>query len=86
MGVPAEKAQIVLDALDVICPRMALSTGELAQAAALAERHGLTVYDAAYAAAAQTRHAELVTLDRALLAAGLGLRPSQILTSLQFAG
>jgi predicted nucleic acid-binding protein len=37
------------------------------------------MYDAAYAAAAKARHAELATLDRALLQAGLGRRPSEIL-------
>ena len=44
----------------------------------LAENHHLTMYDAAYAAAARSRHAELATLDRALLEAGMGRRPSEI--------
>jgi hypothetical protein len=41
----------------------------------------LTAYDAAYAAAAESRGAEVATLDRALLHAGLGRRPSEILAS-----
>jgi predicted nucleic acid-binding protein len=79
VGVGAEKVTAVLDALDVICPRLALTPTELSDAAHLAEGHRLTMYDAAYAAAAKARHAELATLDRALLQAGLGRRPSEIL-------
>ena len=79
IGVGAEKVSAVLDALDVICPRLALTPTELSDAALLAEGHRLTMYDAAYAAAAKARHAELATLDRALLQAGLGRRPSEIL-------
>jgi predicted nucleic acid-binding protein len=79
VGVGAERASAVLDALDVICPRLALTPTELSDAAHLAEGHRLTMYDAAYAAAAKARHTELATLDRALLQAGLGRRPSEIL-------
>jgi predicted nucleic acid-binding protein len=79
LGAGAEKVSAVLDALDVICPRLALTPTELCDAAILAEGHHLTMYDAAYAAAAKSRHAELATLDRALLQAGLGRRPSEIL-------
>lgn len=49
----------------------------------LAERHDLTLYDAAYAAVAQSRSAELVTLDRALLDAKLGSRPSEVVRRTQ---
>jgi predicted nucleic acid-binding protein len=83
VGVGAAQASAVLDALDVICPRLALTPAELADAATLAEAHHLTMYDAAYAAAARARHADLATLDRALLEAGLGRRPSAILSSLE---
>jgi predicted nucleic acid-binding protein len=79
IGVGAEKVSTVLDALDVICPRLALTPTELSDAALLAEGHRLTMYDAACAAAAKARHAELATLDCALLEAGLGRRPSEIL-------
>ena len=47
-------------------------------ASRLAERHKLTLYEAAYAAVAQDRSAELVTLDRALLDAKLGKRPREL--------
>ncbi|MGA3057826.1 MAG: type II toxin-antitoxin system VapC family toxin [Candidatus Limnocylindrales bacterium] len=79
LGVGAEKVSAVLGALEVICPRVALTPTELSDAAILAEGHHLTMYDAAYAAGAKSRHAELATLDRALLQAGLGRRPSEIL-------
>jgi predicted nucleic acid-binding protein len=79
MRVPVARAQVVLEALDAICPRLAIATEELADALALAELHGLTVYDAAYAAVARSRHARLATLDRLLLDAGLGERPSEII-------
>ncbi len=72
----ARAVAIVLDALAVICPRITLSQAELADAVTIATRHDLTLYDAAYAAAATARHAHLATLDRALLDAGLGMRPS----------
>ena len=39
----------------------------------------LTFYDATYAAVARSRGAELATLDKALLRAGLGRRPSEIM-------
>jgi predicted nucleic acid-binding protein len=81
MGVPADRAQVVIEALDVICPRLAITTAELAGALALAERHGLTVYDAAYAAIAHSRGARLATLDRLLLDSGLGERPSGIVSN-----
>ena len=78
LRVSAVDAAAVLDALDAICPRITPSLADLAAAATLAERHALTVHDAAYAAVAAARHARLATLDRALLGAGLGLRPSDI--------
>jgi predicted nucleic acid-binding protein len=80
VGVAAAGAAVVLDALLLLCPRLTLTPTELADAAALAETHRLTMYDAAYAAAAISRHAELATLDRAILAAGLGRKPSEILS------
>ena len=78
--VPADRAQVVVAALDAICPRLAITTAELADALALAELHGLTVYDAAYPAVARSRRARLATLDRLLLDAGLGERPSAIVS------
>jgi len=81
-GVQAHQVAVVLEALAEICPQLAPTTSELRAAALLAERHGLTLYDAAYAAVAQARGARLATLDRQLLDSGLGRRPSAILEDL----
>jgi predicted nucleic acid-binding protein len=80
--VAADRVAVVLEALADICPQVSPTTDELREAATLAEEHGLTLYDAAYAAVAQKRRAELATLDRALLRSGLGRRPSAILAEL----
>lgn len=49
-----------------------------AEATAIAERHGLSVYDAAYVAAAKTAGAELVSCDiRDLVSRDLALTPQQ---------
>jgi len=78
LGRSPEQAVAVLDALCDICPRVAPAPAELLLAAQLAVAHRLTLYDATYAALAQARGATLATLDRALLRAGLGVRPSEI--------
>lgn len=78
----AEQVAVVLEALDEICPAVRPDTAELSLAAALARRHDLTLYDAAYAAVAKSRNATLATLDRALLQAGLGHRPSEVVSQL----
>jgi len=78
LGVSAERVTIVLGALREICPAITPTHGDLGEAAALAEEHHLTLSDAAYAAVGRRRHAPLVTLDRGLLRAGLGLRPSEL--------
>lgn len=77
-GASAGQAATVLEALIEICPTIRPSPEEMRGASHLAELHDLTFYDAAYAAVAQNRSAELATLDRALLAAELGHRPSEI--------
>lgn len=77
-GASAEQAATVIEALAEVCPGIRPSPEEMRVASELAERHDLTLYDAAYAAVAQSRSAELVTLDRALLAAKLGRRPSEL--------
>ena len=74
----SDDVAIVLDALAEICSQIPVSHAALSEAVKLAERHGLTVYDAAYAAVAIARRAQLATMDRALLEAGLGRRPSEI--------
>lgn len=82
MRVPADRTGVVVEALDAICPSLTITLPELTDALALAERHGLTVYDAAYASVARSRRARLATLDRRLLDAGLGERPSGIVAGL----
>ena len=83
LAIDGERVASVLAALDLVCPRLTLTLGELTDAAALATAHRLTMYDAAYAAAAVSRHVQLATLDRALLEAGLARRPSEIVAELR---
>lgn len=78
----AEQAATVIEALAEICPAICPSPDEMKAASRLAERHQLTLYDAAYAAVAQGRAAELVTLDRALLDAELGRRPRELVSAM----
>lgn len=80
----AVHAQVVavLEALRDICPVVHLGGDDWRIATELAERHDLTLYDAAYAAVARSRGATLVTLDTALLGAGLGKRPSEVVSRL----
>jgi len=81
-GASTEQAATVIEALAEVCPALSPSPQEMRLASQLAERYDLTLYDAAYAAVAQSRSAELVTLDRALLAAKLGSRPSELANAL----
>lgn len=74
----ANQVAAVLGALAEICPAAQPDPDELRLAAELADRHDLTLYDAGYAAVAENRRATLATLDRALLKAGLGRRPSEV--------
>jgi predicted nucleic acid-binding protein len=78
-----DRVATVLDALIDLCPAVSMEPAERALAAALVAEHGLTFYDAAYAAVARTRGALLATFDRALLAADLGYSPSAVLDRLQ---
>lgn len=82
LGVGGERVAAVLEALAAICPAINPDTDDLREAAALAERHDLTLYDAAYAAVARRREAHLATLDGELLRAGLGRRPSELVEEL----
>lgn len=82
-GVAADRVATVLAALEEICPAIRPSAAELRLATGLAERHDLRLYDAAYAAVAQTRDATLVTLDRALLDARLGVSPGKFVARLE---
>lgn len=78
LGVSAERVGVVVRALSEICMMITPTSEDFGEAAALAEEHELTLYDASYAAVARRRHAQLITLDRALLRAGLGQRPSDL--------
>jgi predicted nucleic acid-binding protein len=78
----AEQAATVVEALAEICPAIRPSREEMREASQMAERHDLTLYDAAYAAVARGRSAELATLDRALLDAKLGRRPTELVTAI----
>ena len=74
-----ESVAVVLDALTEIRVPTAPTAAERADAARLGKDHRLTFYDAAYAAVARGRGARLVTMDRGLLTAGLGVRPEDAL-------
>ncbi len=74
----AEQTATVIEALAEVCPAIRPSPEEMRVASQLVERHDLTLYDASYAAVAQSRSAELATLDHALLDARLGRRPSEL--------
>ena len=74
----AEQTAAALVALAEVCPVVIPSATELSDATRLAEHHHLTLYDATYAAVARSRRVRLATLDKALLKAGLGHRPSEI--------
>lgn len=78
----AGQVAIVLHALGEICPVISPTSEQMRLAAELAARHDLTLYGAAYAAAARDRSATLITLDTALLTAGLGKRPSELATQI----
>ncbi|MGH7919598.1 MAG: type II toxin-antitoxin system VapC family toxin [Candidatus Dormibacteraceae bacterium] len=72
----------VLTSLRTLCLTLVPTHQELGSAALLAERHRLTMYDAAYAAVANTRGMSLATFDRRLLEARLGEPPDAILSRL----
>lgn len=78
-GLTGAQVAIVLRATREICSAITPNDDEFAYAAQLAADHGLTLYDAAYAAVAKRRGATLATHDAKLLACGLGVRPSELL-------
>lgn len=81
-GADAAATATVLQAMREVCPIVASTSSDLGLAAELAAEHGLTFYDAAYAAAARRRGARLATFDKELLNAGLGVRPGELVGSL----
>jgi predicted nucleic acid-binding protein len=78
VGASAARVATILDALAVTCPSITPIASDVRDAVQLAVEHRLTMYDATYAAVARSRGAQLATLDKALLKAGLGRRPSEI--------
>jgi predicted nucleic acid-binding protein len=77
-----ESVAVVIEALAEMCLAIAPSPQDLREACRLAVEHELTLYDAAYAAVAQRRDAQLATLDDQLLERGLGRRPAELLALL----
>ena len=68
----------MIEALAESARRCGLSPRRCESASELAERHDLTLYDAAYAAVAESRSGKLVTLDPICSTPGLGRRPSEL--------
>jgi predicted nucleic acid-binding protein len=64
---PAAQAESVLTTLDAAHSAIIPTAADRSVAAHLSERHGLTYYDASYAAVAGTRGLDLITADRQLL-------------------
>jgi len=74
---PADEVAAQLDDLLTICGTpIVIQFDWLRDAATLAAEHGLTFYDAAWAATARGLSIPLVSADRELIAAGLALSPS----------
>lgn len=82
LGWKAADVAAQLDDLTAICATLAPDMEDRRLAAHLASDHGLTFYDAIYAAVAQLRDATLVTADRALLQAG-GVSPGEMVSRLR---
>ena len=82
----AEQTAAVLDAVEEICPAIPSTGADRRLACELAERHGLTLYDAIYASVARRRNSALVTADRELLRAGVGETAGALAARLSLAG
>lgn len=70
------------DLLDIVGPPLVMSPACMREAAVLAETHGLSFYDASWAATASVLHIALVSADRRLLAAGLAETASAVVDRL----
>ena len=70
------------DLTTILGPPLVMTAPWFRRAAELAHTHGLSIYDAAWAAAAQELAIPLVSADRKLLAAGLAQTPTDIATRL----
>lgn len=74
----------VEDLIQLCGPPVALEPAWRREAAELGAAHGLTYYDAAYAAAARGLQAPLVTADRKLLASGLAESATEFCQRMRF--
>lgn len=70
------------DLLEIVGPPIAMAHTWLPAAAALAEEHALSFYDASWAATAAALQIPLVSADRRLLAAGLAQTPTAVVERL----
>jgi predicted nucleic acid-binding protein len=81
------EAADVADQLDdlraVVGPPLVMTPEWLRQAAVLAQNHGLSFYDASWAATASELGMPLVSADHRLLGAGLAESPIQVVTRLR---
>ncbi|HEY1831883.1 MAG TPA: type II toxin-antitoxin system VapC family toxin [Acidimicrobiales bacterium] len=84
LGWSASDVAHQLEDLVIICgPPLAMAVEWLHLAAELGERHGLTFYDAAWAAAAEALGISLISVDAQLLAAGLAESPAAVVQRLR---
>lgn len=76
-----------LDDLEVIIgPAIAMTSEWLRHAAHLANAHGLSFYDASWAAAAQKLDVVLVSADKKLISSGLAESPADTVKRLRLGG
>ncbi|MFD4421668.1 type II toxin-antitoxin system VapC family toxin [Agromyces sp. NPDC058484] len=80
---PSEVADQLDDLNTILGPPLVMSVDWLRHAAALAHRHGLTFYDACWAATADKLNMPLISADRQLLASGLAESPSNAVARLR---
>jgi len=84
---PSEMVADQLDDILTVCGApISMTPDWLRQATSLAGTHGLTFYDASWAAAANALKVPLVTADRRLLGAGLAESPTAIARRLRLLG
>lgn len=78
-ALPGDRVATILRRIPSITgPPLCPVPEEMDLASELADRFGLTLYDAAYWATARSHGAELATVDRELLAADAGSTPAQL--------
>lgn len=78
-----EVAGQLVDLQAIVGPPLTMQTAWLRSAAELAAEHGLSFYDASWAAAARESSIPLVSADRQLISTGLAESPRAIATRLR---